>query len=132
MTYPFPSSHEVPLRNSFLSASLLLGLIALGGCNTTSQEPQISAPMQPSAMAAANATVMSSNLRLSGGSDCASVVSDWQAIQDNDLRMGHVHPSVYALISKDIAMASTACSSGRDAEARALVQASRARHGYPN
>ena len=120
------------LRNSFSSASLLLGLIALGGCNTASQEPQISAPMQPSAMAVSNATVMSSNVRLSGGHDCASVVSDWQAIQDNDLRMGHVHPSVYALISKDIASARTACSAGRDAEARSLVQASRARHGYPN
>jgi hypothetical protein len=130
------SPDEVALRRILLPFTLMTGL-TLAGCNTTSQSPQIdaqplAAPVQQTAQSLANANAISSNLRLSGGTDCASEVSDWQAIQDNDLRMGHVHPSVYALISKDIAQAKTICAAGRDGEARALVKASRARHGYPN
>lgn len=45
--------------------------------------------------------------------------------------MGHVGKSVYDRIQNDISQASAACAAGRDAEARAMVRASRVRNGYP-
>ena len=53
------------------------------------------------------------------------------AIQDNDLKTGHVGKSVYDTIQKDIERARAACAAGRSAEASSIVRASRARHGYP-
>jgi hypothetical protein len=46
--------------------------------------------------------------------------------------MGHVAQSVYDQIRGEIAAADKACASGADAQARALIVASRRRHGYPN
>jgi UPF0755 protein len=58
-------------------------------------------------------------------------VARWRAIQDNDLRTGHVSQSVYERIKSEIDSAASACASGREGEASAMVRASRARHGYP-
>ena len=68
---------------------------------------------------------------LPSGTGCSASIARWQAIQDNDLNSGHVGQSVYNQIQKDIEQASAACQAGKDAEAEAIVRASRARHGYP-
>jgi hypothetical protein len=45
--------------------------------------------------------------------------------------MGHVVPSVYNQIKRDIAAAESVCAAGRDSEAKAMIAASERRHGYP-
>lgn len=103
-----------------------LALLALAGCNSSAPPPPVaSAPQQ-----AVNG-VTPSTFRLPGGAGCSGDVANWQAIQDNDLQTGHVTQSVYDQIKGEIAQAAAACSGGRDAEARAMVRASKVRHGYP-
>ena len=100
-------------------------LLAVAGCNS-SPPPAASAPPP---VAVTNVTP--SDFRLPGGAGCQGDVANWQAIQDNDLRMGHVNQTIYNQIKGEIAQASAACSAGRDAEARSMVRASKVRHGYP-
>jgi hypothetical protein len=100
-------------------------LIALAGCNSSAPPPVASAPQQPVS------GVTPTSFRLPGGAGCSGDVANWQAIQDNDLQTGHVTQSVYDQIKGEIAQAAAACSAGRDAEARAMVRASKMRHGYP-
>ena len=45
--------------------------------------------------------------------------------------MGHVATSVYNQIKAEIAAAERECAAGHDARARALIVASKKRHGYP-
>ena len=45
--------------------------------------------------------------------------------------MGHVVPSVYNQIKRDIAAAESVCAAGHGAEAKAMIAASERRHGYP-
>jgi hypothetical protein len=52
-------------------------------------------------------------------------------VQENDRKMGQVNDAVYAEIAGEIDRAAEACRAGRDGEARAMVQASKRRHGYP-
>lgn len=111
----------------------ILGLATLlAGCNSAPNP----AATQPPAPAAATyrdvpAGVTPSNFRMPEGSGCKGAVARWAAIQDNDLRSGHVSPSVYKTIQGEIAQARAACEAGRDAQAIGMVRASRARHGYP-
>lgn len=63
------------------------------------------------------------------GGDCKAEIARYRAIQDNDLSMGHVARSVYNEIKREIAAADAACSAGRDAEAKAMIVASKERHG---
>jgi hypothetical protein len=71
------------------------------------------------------------NFRMPEGSGCAGEIARWRAIQDNDYASGNVGLKVYNQIQGEIARAESACAAGRDAEARALVEGSRRRHGYP-
>ena len=61
----------------------------------------------------------------------AGEVARYRAVQDDDLAMGQIAQSVYDQIHGEIAAAAQACSGGRDGEARAMIMASRKRHGYP-
>ena len=45
--------------------------------------------------------------------------------------MGHVAQSVYNQIKREIGSAEGACATGHDAEAKAMIVASKTRHGYP-
>jgi outer membrane murein-binding lipoprotein Lpp len=101
--------------------------LLLAGCNSNAPAPQVSAPPASSAPVG----VTPSSFRMPEGSGCSGDVARWKAIQDNDLVTGHVSKSVYDRIQNDINQASAACAAGRDAEARAMVRASRARNGYP-
>jgi len=104
-----------------------LACLALAACNSPASQahaPQAAAPAAPS-------PVTPSSFKLPEGSGCSPEIARWQAIQDNDRATGHVGEAVYNRIRGEIAQASAACQAGKDAEARALVRASRARHGYP-
>ena len=103
-------------------ASLLLSL-ALAGCNA-------SAPVA-SAVQPASTSFTPPDFKLPEGRGCSGDVARWQAIQQNDLNMGHVNQKVYDEISREIAAAASACQAGRDGEACAMVSASKRRHGYP-
>ena len=110
-----------------LASALFLTLAA---CNTAAPPPPAPAPT-PGTYAGLAPGVSPPGFRLPEGSDCSAAVARWKAIQDNDLANGHVGQSVYNQIRGDIDRASAACAAGKDAEAQAIVRASRARHGYP-
>lgn len=65
------------------------------------------------------------------GSGCDGDIARWQAIQENDYHGGNIGLPVYRRIQAEIGQAAAACQAGHDAQASALVRASRARHGYP-
>ena len=107
-------------------APLLLSL-ALAGCNASAPAP---APVA-SAVQPASTNITPPDFKLPEGRGCSGDVARWQAIQSNDLNMGHVNQKVYDEISREIAAAASACQAGRDGEASAMVSASKRRHGYP-
>lgn len=105
--------------------AILAIALALASCNASPQPPVASAPAQ------ATTNITPSTFHMPEGAGCSGDVARWNAIQQNDLQMGHVNKSVYDQIQSEIANASAACQAGRSAEASAMVRASRARHGYP-
>ncbi len=113
-----------------LRAGLAFALGALlAGCNTTTTPaPTASAPA-PSAYATQSYTPPS--FAMPAGTGCAADIARWQAIQNNDYASGNIGLSVYNQIKQEIAAARAVCSAGRDAEASAMIAASRKRHGYP-
>ena len=105
----------------------LLFALALAGCNANAPQPVAGAP----APQAASTHITPPDFKLPEGTGCSGEIARWRAIQDNDLRMGHVNQSVYNEIQHEIASAETACQAGNDAQARGMVAASKHRHGYP-
>jgi len=103
-------------------APLLLTL-ALAGCNASAP---VAGAVQP-----ASSSFTPPDFKLPEGRGCSGDVARWQAIQQNDLNTGHVNQKVYDEIQREIAAAASACKAGRDAEASAMVTASKRRHGYP-
>jgi hypothetical protein len=99
--------------------------LALAACNASAPEPQAAAP-EPALL-----EVTPSNFQMPQGEGCAGDIARYRAITDNDLAMGHVAQTVYNQIKKEIAAADQQCSDGHEAQARATIQASRQRHGYP-
>jgi hypothetical protein len=106
------------------AALLAFVALALAACNAPA--PQASAPPAPGSVA-----VTPPNFQLPEGGDCSAEIARYRAIQDNDLSMGHVAQSVYNQIKREIAAAETTCAAGHDAEAKAMIVASKQRHGYP-
>ncbi|MBM3564228.1 MAG: hypothetical protein FJX48_14075 [Alphaproteobacteria bacterium] len=102
---------------------LLTGFTAAigGGCNAA--RPPQAAPPGPAAPMAQPLPP--------DGPGCAGAVVRYRSVIDNDLAMGHVNTGVHAQISKEIAEAASACSSGQDGRALSLLRASKSRHGYP-
>ena len=112
------------MKSAFAPALLLA--TALAGCNASAPQPTASAPAQ-----VASTNITPPDFRLPTGTGCSGDVARWRAIQDNDLRMGHVNQSVYNEIQREIAAADSACQAGNDAQARGMISASKHRHGYP-
>ena len=110
-----------------MKAALLavIAALCLAGCNPAGP-PTAAAPAAPGSLA-----VAPSNFQMPQGGGCAGDIARYRAVQDDDLAMGQIAQSVYDQVRKEIAEAAHACSAGRDAEARAMVLASRKRHGYP-
>jgi hypothetical protein len=102
-----------------------LAALALAGCNATGPAPG-TAPLAPNSI-----VVAPSNFQMPQGGGCAGDVARYRAVQDDDLAMGQIAQSVYNQIHGEIEAAARACAAGRDAEASAMVMASRKRHGYP-
>jgi hypothetical protein len=107
-----------------LRAILLIAAVALAGCNAPA--PQASPPPAPGSVA-----VTPPDFHLPEGGDCSAEIARYRAIQDNDLSMGHVAKSVYGQIKKEIDAAAGVCAAGHDAQAKAMITASKERHGYP-
>ena len=112
-------------RVIFRTVSLAFSCLLLAACNSSAPPPQ------PAAPPAARLSYTPSDFQMPAGSGCAGDISRWRAVQENDRKMGQVNDTVYAEISAEIARAAEACQAGRDGEARAMVQASKRRHGYP-
>ena len=110
-------------------------IVLLAGCNSGTKSTPGASAAKPAPTAATYrnvpAGVTPSSFRMPTGSGCKGDVARWNAIQNNDLKSGHVSQSVYKKIQGEIAEARTACDAGQGAKASALVRASRARHGYP-
>ncbi|WP_159731709.1 hypothetical protein [Methylosinus sp. Ce-a6] len=105
--------------------SAAFAILSLAACNATRPAAIAEAP----AIATRNTAPV--DFRPPEGSGCAGAIARYRAIMDNDLAMGHVNQGVYATIRSEIDAAAAACSAGRNAEAVALIRASKARHGYP-
>ncbi len=106
-------------------ALILFAALALAACNSTAPAPQAAAP------APGSAAVTPPGFQLPAGGDCSAEIARYRAIQDNDLSMGHVAQSVYDQIKGEIANAERECAAGHDAQARAMIVASKQKHGYP-
>ena len=113
----------------FRFLSVVPGALLLAACNTTPAPYMNPNAIPPSAYTTPGVTP--AGFRLPEGSGCAVSVARWRAIQDNDLKSGHVSAPVHKQIGGEIAQAEAACSAGRDAEAQSMIVASRKRHGYP-
>jgi hypothetical protein len=107
-----------------LLVPLVLAALVLAACNAAT--PQASPPPTPGSVA-----VTPPEFHMPEGSDCAASIARYRAVQDNDLSMGHVVPSVYNQIKREIAAAESVCAAGHDAQAKAMIAASERRHGYP-
>jgi hypothetical protein len=97
-------------------AFVLLLLPVLSACNQA-QAPQAAAPkLQPGTYAATEfPTVV-----MPTGDGCAAVIGRYDAVLKADWESGNELEPVRAT-----------CAAGRDGEARAMVSANKARHGYP-
>ena len=108
---------------------IMVAGLALAGCNSP-QSAQ--GPAAPAVSAAStNSGVTAPGFKLPAGEGCAGDIARYRAVMDNDKATGHVGEGVYNQIIGEIEGASAACQAGRDAEARAMVRSSKARHGYP-
>ena len=64
------------------------------------------------------------------GSGCEAEIARYRAVMSNDLATGHVNPSVYNRVDRELGQAEAACAAGREADAVRMVNATKARHGY--
>ena len=70
--------------------------------------------------------------KLPPGVGCAEVIGSYQGIVKSDLATGNVEQKVYDAIERELNNAAAACQAGQDGKARAIVAASKERHGYHN
>jgi hypothetical protein len=105
-------------------AIVAMGLV-LSGCNETAR-PVAALPAPPPPGAAAGPALAG----LPPGAPCSSAIGSYQTIVQHDADTGNVNQSVFHQIEDEISRAAAACSAGHDGEARALLQASKNRHGY--
>lgn len=104
-----------------LIALASLSTLPLAACNESIPAPQA---------AATPSTVTPASFRMPEGSGCKGEVDRFRAVMDNDQQMGQVNASVYKKVSAEIDQASAACAAGKDGQAVAMINASKARHGY--
>ena len=103
-----------------------IAALCLTGCNSAGPTPAAAPPAAPGSL-----LVAPSNFQMPQGGGCAGEIARYRAVQDDDLAMGQIARAVYDQVHTEIEEAAQVCSAGRDAQARALVLASRKRHGYP-
>jgi hypothetical protein len=106
-------------------APLFLAALLLAARNATAQPPPIDASAAGSLMVAQRDTP------LPEGGSCAGDIARYRAIQEQDIKMGHVAKSVYNKIKAEIAAAEAECNAGHEAHARQMILVSKKKHGYP-
>ncbi|HUB64066.1 MAG TPA: hypothetical protein VL996_06390 [Methylocella sp.] len=111
-------------RASRLSASVLLGALALGGCNQTTGS------RSPVATAAPTAPARPDWPKLPDGAACTDELTHYQTVLDADVSTGNVNRTVYDQIETELVPAANACAAGKDSEARALIRSAKVKHGY--
>ena len=112
-----------PIRGglaALLTSCFLAGAIA--GCTQT-RAPQAPPPGTVPG-------VTPSTFHLPEGSGCSGEISRFQAVLQNDVDTGNVNRSVYDRAEPDLNRASSACTAGRDGEARSILAATKSRFGY--
>ena len=107
---------------AYLSISVLLAALALGGCNQTSGSTA------PVAMATAPAPP--NWPKLPEGAACTKDLTHYQTVLDADVGTGNVNRSVYDEIETELLPAANACAAGKDGEALALIRSAKLKHGY--
>lgn len=109
-----------------ISLSLVvLGAIALGGCNLSSGSPAATpVAVAPPAPAQPNWPPLPQDAA------CTEDLNHYQSVLNADVGTGNVNRSVYDKIETELAPAAQACAAGRDSEARSLIRAAKERHGY--
>ena len=83
------------------------------------------------ASAAGSLMVAQQDTPLPEGGSCSGDIARYRAIQEQDIKMGHVAKSVYNKIKAEIAAAEAECNSGHEAHARQMILVSKKKHGYP-
>ena len=106
---------------SGLAAALLLGGCQQGG--TRQAVPEAAAGAAPAA------SVAPVQVAQAGG--CAGEIARFRSVMANDLATGHVGKAVHDRVTREIDRASTACSSGLETEAMAILRLTKAQNGYP-
>lgn len=106
-------------------APLFLAALLLAARHATAQPP----PIDPSA--AGSLMVAQQDTPLSEGGSCSGDIARYRAIQEQDIKMGHVAKSVYNKIKGEIAAAEVECNNGHEAHARQMILVSKKKHGYP-
>jgi hypothetical protein len=112
---------EMPMRGLAILGAIGSAACLLSGCNESAR-PVVAAPAPVPA-----------GLSLAGllqGAPCTKAIGTYQNIVQHDADTGNVNQSVYHEIEDEISQAVTACSAGREGEADALLQNSKAKHGY--
>ena len=107
-----------PLAPIFLAALLL----AAGNA---------SAAAQSDASVTGSLVLAQQDTPLPEGGSCSGDIARYRAIQEQDIKMGHVAKSVYNRIKAEIDAAEVECNNGHEAHARAMIVASKKKHGYP-
>lgn len=105
-----------------IGAGLLLLATAIPASSQSRQDPDPGYATQP---------FTPRDFHLPEGAGCSGEVARWQAIQENDYHSGNIGLPVFHKIQNEISQAAAVCSAGHDAQASAMVRASKARHGYP-
>jgi hypothetical protein len=103
-------------------------MLSAAACQQTASAPP---PSPPAAAPGQASLVTPPGFRLPDGAGCAGEIARFRAVQDNDLQTGHVNRSVYDRILGEIRQAEALCTAGNDAGARAALNATKRRFGYP-
>ena len=110
-----------------LTSLALFTTLGLAACNASPQ-PVASASLQ----AGASANGAPPDFNLPAGAACTAEIDRYSTIVYSDNQTGMVSSSVFDEIKVEIAKAADACRAGQDAQAGALVAASKHKHGYPS
>ena len=63
-------------------------------------------------------------------SGCSGAIAQFQAVIDNDVKIGHLNKSVHNRIMPDLGRVAETCRAGRDAEAMRALAGLKSRFGY--
>jgi hypothetical protein len=106
-------------------APLFLAALLFATADASAASPQVDASATGSMIVAQQDTP------LPEGGSCAGDIARYRAIQEQDIKMGHVAKSVYNRIKAEIDAAEVECNNGHEAHARAMIVTSKKKHGYP-